>query len=251
MIPREKPRLGHRPRMTPDRRAQSGGPDIGRISAVSEAKDAAAILKTQRLRLREFAAEDLDVLATMVADQEQMRFYPRRRTRDEALAWIGRNLRLYEEYGFGFWLIESRPTSMFLGYCGIRPLAIEGTGGDGDRLAYNEDGLEPRNRHRGCGRRPRSCIHALLAAAADGAHSTGQPRIASSGGQDRDVRARNDRRRRRSVRHLRDRASTLSSRAARASSPPRNLMLSQSAEVPIPAFSPFRVLPSCISPSRR
>ena len=103
------------------------GPDIGRISAVSEAKDAAAILKTQRLRSREFAAEDLDVLATMVADQQQMRFYPRRRTRDEALAWIGRNLRLYEEYGFGFWLIESRPTSMFLGYCGIRPLAIEGT----------------------------------------------------------------------------------------------------------------------------
>jgi RimJ/RimL family protein N-acetyltransferase len=33
----------------------------------------------------------------------------------------------YEEYGFGFWFIESRPTSGFLGYCGIRPLALQGT----------------------------------------------------------------------------------------------------------------------------
>ena len=32
---------------------------------------------------------------------------------------------LYEEYGF--WCLESRPTSRFVGYCGIRPLVLEGT----------------------------------------------------------------------------------------------------------------------------
>jgi len=84
------------------------------------------ILETQRLKLREFNQNDLDDLAAMVADENQMRFYPRSKTRDEASAWISRNLALYKEYGFGFWLIESLPTSGFLGYCGIRPLALEG-----------------------------------------------------------------------------------------------------------------------------
>ncbi|HEX7582661.1 MAG TPA: GNAT family N-acetyltransferase [Gaiellaceae bacterium] len=85
-----------------------------------------AILETRRLRLREFRRDDLDELAALVADEEQMRFYPGPRTRDEASAWIDRNLSLYEEQGFGFWLIESRSTSTFLGYCGIRPLVLEG-----------------------------------------------------------------------------------------------------------------------------
>jgi RimJ/RimL family protein N-acetyltransferase len=84
-----------------------------------------AILETRRLRLREFHPDDLDRLAAMVADEEQMRFYVRPRTRDEACAWIDRNLSLYAEHGFGFWLIESRPTSEFLGYCGIRPLVLQ------------------------------------------------------------------------------------------------------------------------------
>jgi RimJ/RimL family protein N-acetyltransferase len=83
-------------------------------------------LETQRLKLREFSHDDLADLAAMVADEDQMRFYPRPRTRDEASAWISRNLALYKEYGFGFWLIESLATSGFLGYCGIRPLALEG-----------------------------------------------------------------------------------------------------------------------------
>ncbi|MGH2788016.1 MAG: GNAT family N-acetyltransferase [Actinomycetota bacterium] len=85
-----------------------------------------AILVTPRFRLREFQEEDLDDLAAMVADEDQMRFYPRPKTRDEAFAWITRNLALYEKHGFGFWFIESVATADFLGYCGIRPLALEG-----------------------------------------------------------------------------------------------------------------------------
>jgi len=50
------------------------------------------ILETQHLKLREFSRDDLDDLAAMVADEEQMRFYPRPKTRDEASAWISRNL---------------------------------------------------------------------------------------------------------------------------------------------------------------
>jgi [ribosomal protein S5]-alanine N-acetyltransferase len=89
-------------------------------------EDVTPILETRRLRLREFSAGDLDDLLGMVSDDEQMTFYPRPKTREEASAWIGRNLALYEERGFGFWLVESLATSSFLGYCGIRPLALDG-----------------------------------------------------------------------------------------------------------------------------
>jgi RimJ/RimL family protein N-acetyltransferase len=88
----------------------------------------APILETQRLKLREFNQDDLDDLEAMVADADQMTFYPRPKTRDEASAWISRNLSLYKECGFGSWFIESLPSSGFLGYCGIRPLTLdEGT----------------------------------------------------------------------------------------------------------------------------
>ena len=83
-------------------------------------------LETSRLRLRTFRIEDLDELAPMVADDEQMHFYGAPRTRDDARAWIERNVDLYARNGFGFWLIESRDTSTFLGYCGIRPLDLDG-----------------------------------------------------------------------------------------------------------------------------
>ena len=53
------------------------------------------IVETERLRLREFGHADLDELAAMVADADQMTFYPRPKTRDEASAWIERNLDFY------------------------------------------------------------------------------------------------------------------------------------------------------------
>jgi RimJ/RimL family protein N-acetyltransferase len=84
------------------------------------------ILETRRLRLREFRPDDLDDLAEMVGDKEQMRFYPRPRTRDEARAWIDRNRTFYDEHGFGFWLVESRGGAAFLGYSGIRPFVHDG-----------------------------------------------------------------------------------------------------------------------------
>lgn len=81
---------------------------------------------SERVRLREFRDSDLDALAAMVADLEQMAFYPQPRTRDEAAAWIRRNRALYETHGFGSWLIELIPFSCFAGYCGIRPLELDG-----------------------------------------------------------------------------------------------------------------------------
>jgi RimJ/RimL family protein N-acetyltransferase len=38
------------------------------------------ILETERMRLRQFTQDDLDELAAMVADEDQMTFYPRPKT---------------------------------------------------------------------------------------------------------------------------------------------------------------------------
>jgi RimJ/RimL family protein N-acetyltransferase len=74
------------------------------------------VLQTPRAALREFTESDLDPLAKMVADQDQMAFYPRPKTRDEAKAWIARNLSLYQKHGYGFWLMEAIERGEFLGY---------------------------------------------------------------------------------------------------------------------------------------
>jgi len=99
-----------------------GGGNTRRVAAGRST----SIVETAHLRLREFGHEDLDDLAATVADEEQMAFFPRPKTRDEAAAWISRNVSFYEEHGFGIWLIEPRATPGFLGYCGIRPLDLDG-----------------------------------------------------------------------------------------------------------------------------
>lgn len=83
------------------------------------------ILRTARVVLREFTQADLDVLAQMMADKDQMRLYPRPRTRAETEGWIDRTIAPYEHRGFGFWLMESVEGSEFLGYCGIRPRWVD------------------------------------------------------------------------------------------------------------------------------
>src|SRR6185437_15161227 len=84
------------------------------------------VLETPRLRLREFVAADLDAVASMTADEEQMRFYPHARSREEASRWLDRHIAIYDEHGYGFWVIEWAADSRFAGYCGIRPFELDG-----------------------------------------------------------------------------------------------------------------------------
>jgi RimJ/RimL family protein N-acetyltransferase len=77
--------------------------------------------------LRPFQPEDIDQLAEMVADPMQMTFYERPKTRGEAGDWLDWNLGLYESHGFGTWCVELADGT-FGGYCGIRPLTLDGIG---------------------------------------------------------------------------------------------------------------------------
>ena len=141
---RDEARLGRGRRRRPGRALRPPG-----AAGLSPDADIASALASDRLRLREFRDDDLDVLAAMVGDDEQMTFYPRPKTRDEAAAWIRLNRELYATRGFGTWLIEVLPHARFAGYCGIRPLELERVSGDRDRLARPQALLEAGHRHRG------------------------------------------------------------------------------------------------------
>ena len=82
---------------------------------------------TARLAFRPMTEDDLDDLAALLGDPAVMRHYPRPKNRDEALAWIDWNRRLYRREGFGLWLVTLRSTGEFVGDCGLTPQLVEGT----------------------------------------------------------------------------------------------------------------------------
>lgn len=81
---------------------------------------------TQRLTFREMTVDDLDDMASLLGDPEVMRYYPRPRTRDEALGWIEWSRRLYAAHGHGLWLITLQDTGEFVGNCGLTVQNVEG-----------------------------------------------------------------------------------------------------------------------------
>jgi RimJ/RimL family protein N-acetyltransferase len=78
------------------------------------------------LVLREQTPDDTDALAEIICDRETMTFYPDPFTRDDASAWIEKNMRLYESHGFGLWAMELRGTHEFVGQCGLTIQHVEG-----------------------------------------------------------------------------------------------------------------------------
>jgi len=81
---------------------------------------------TPRLTFRQMNTDDLDDMATLLGDPDVMRYYARPKDRDEALAWIDWNQRLYRQEGFGLWLVTLRATGEFVGECGLTLQEIEG-----------------------------------------------------------------------------------------------------------------------------
>jgi RimJ/RimL family protein N-acetyltransferase len=81
---------------------------------------------TRQLTFREMTIDDLDDMAALLGDPEVMRYYPRAKDRDEALSWIRWNQGLYQQEGFGLWLISLTATGEFAGECGLTPQEIEG-----------------------------------------------------------------------------------------------------------------------------
>ena len=84
------------------------------------------VLETDRLILREYAAEDFAALFEIVSDRETMQHYPAQLDEDKTRRWIQWNLDNYNKYGFGLWALVLKETGEFIGDCGITIQNIDG-----------------------------------------------------------------------------------------------------------------------------
>ena len=81
--------------------------------------------ESARLTFREMTRDDLDDMALMLGDPEVMTYYPRPKTRDEAVQWIEWNRALYRTHGYGLWLLSTADDG-FVGDCGLTPQLVDG-----------------------------------------------------------------------------------------------------------------------------
>jgi RimJ/RimL family protein N-acetyltransferase len=76
-------------------------------------------LRTERLLLRRWRAEDREPFAAINADPVVMEHFPSTLTRAESDALMDRLELAFEEHGFGLWALEARDTGRFLGFTGL------------------------------------------------------------------------------------------------------------------------------------
>lgn len=84
------------------------------------------ILETARLHLRELVPADLDFIATMHADAEVMRFWPKPYTRAESEEWLKRQFDRYGREGHGIWLVVDKAGGAPLGRAGLTLQNVDG-----------------------------------------------------------------------------------------------------------------------------
>jgi RimJ/RimL family protein N-acetyltransferase len=85
------------------------------------------VLVTSRLNLRPLEApRDLDFLAALLAHPQVMAHWPAPLSREEAGAWIDKQLWRYERDGCGYWMVELRATGAPIGQAGIMFIDIDG-----------------------------------------------------------------------------------------------------------------------------
>ncbi len=85
------------------------------------------VTSTPRLLLREFALNDIDALAPVLADPEVMRFsLSRPETREQTAAFISWCQEQYARSGFGRWAVIHIGDRQLIGYCGLSEWTIDG-----------------------------------------------------------------------------------------------------------------------------
>jgi ribosomal-protein-alanine N-acetyltransferase len=79
------------------------------------------LLETERLILRPYREDDLDDLATLLADPDVTRFlsYSRPRSREETAEKLHNILQHWRRHGFGIFVLLDRADGRFAGHCGV------------------------------------------------------------------------------------------------------------------------------------
>ena len=82
-------------------------------------------LRTERMILRRWRAEDREPFARMNADPRVMEFLPARLSREESDALVNRIEKHFAKHEFGLWAAELVKEGMFLGYIGLSVPSFE------------------------------------------------------------------------------------------------------------------------------
>ncbi len=84
------------------------------------------VIETERLLLRRFTANDTDAIFAVIGDPIAMQYYPQKFTRDDAAKWVERNLRRYDENGYGIFAVALKSSGEVIGDCGLAQQSVEG-----------------------------------------------------------------------------------------------------------------------------
>ncbi|MBS1912401.1 MAG: GNAT family N-acetyltransferase [Bacteroidetes bacterium] len=76
-------------------------------------------IETERLCMRRYTAGDAGIMTPILSDPVTMKFWPQPFTEEEARTWVLRNLPLYEQDGYGRYLVTRRSDGAIIGDCGI------------------------------------------------------------------------------------------------------------------------------------
>jgi RimJ/RimL family protein N-acetyltransferase len=76
-------------------------------------------IRTERLWLRPWRANDREPFARMNADPRVMECFPALLSREESDASVDRALAHFAEHGFGVWAVELPGVARFIGYVGL------------------------------------------------------------------------------------------------------------------------------------
>jgi len=84
------------------------------------------ITETGRLILREMTENDFDALYAVLADTDNMKYYPHSFDESKVRNWIKRNMERYRIFGFGLWAVVLKETGEVIGDCGLTMQLIGG-----------------------------------------------------------------------------------------------------------------------------
>lgn len=76
-------------------------------------------IDTKRLYLREMTPKDYPSLCKILQDAEVMYAYEHAFDDDEAQQWLDKQLKRYEEHGFGLWAVVLKESGEMIGQCGL------------------------------------------------------------------------------------------------------------------------------------
>lgn len=77
------------------------------------------VVETEQLFLRKLTIDDLQVLHSILSDEEVMEYYPKAFDMNKTKSWIEWNIDNYRKYGFGLWAVILKENNQLIGDCGI------------------------------------------------------------------------------------------------------------------------------------